>query len=411
MKIGLFTDTYFPQVSGVATSIQTLKDALEEQGHQVYIFTTTDPKVDKHAKEEHIYRFSSMPYFGFKDRRLTFRGLIQAVDIARELDLDIVHTQTEFSLGLIGKYVARRLKIPAIHTYHTMYEDYTHYVAKGMLLKPSAVSHLVKAYLKSMDGCIAPSERVKQSLLSYGVDDIPIPVIPTGVAVKELGDGKEDLHAKYGIKPGTPVVLSLGRLAFEKNITMTISAFSEILEQIPEARLIIAGDGPARKSLQEQVEDLGLQDSITFVGMVDHDQVADYYRLATVFVSSSDSETQGLTFIEALASNRPFVAIHSPYLDQLVTNPAIGKLVNDYDEFMEAVVSYLKRPMTEEDEAIRKAAVKNVDASTFATRVHAFYEEVIHDYKKNDDHDDSDQLNDDEIGYIKRLLRNPFRRD
>ncbi|MBS9336324.1 glycosyltransferase family 4 protein [Fructobacillus papyrifericola] len=411
MKIGLFTDTYFPQVSGVATSIQTLKDALEEQGHEVYIFTTTDPKVDKHTKEERIYRFSSLPYFGFKDRRLTFRGLIQAVEIARELDLDIVHTQTEFSLGLIGKYVARRLKIPAIHTYHTMYEDYTHYVARGMLLKPSAVSHLVKAYLKSMNGCIAPSERVKESLLSYGVDDIPIPVIPTGVAVKELGAGKEDLHAKLGIEPGTPVALSLGRLAFEKNIAMTISAFSEILETIPNARLIIAGDGPAKKSLQEQVEDLELQDSITFVGMVDHDQVADYYRLATVFVSSSDSETQGLTFIEALASNRPFVAIHSPYLDQLVTDPAIGELVDDYDAFRDALAAYLIRPLTEKDEKVRKAAVKNVDATTFAKRVMAFYEEVIGDYQQNEEEDDSDQLNDEEIGYIKRLLRNPFRRN
>ncbi|MBS9335402.1 glycosyltransferase family 4 protein [Fructobacillus sp. M1-13] len=411
MKIGLFTDTYFPQVSGVATSIKTLKDALEEQGHEVYIFTTTDPKVSKDEKEERIFRFSSLPYFGFKDRRLTFRGLIRAVEIAKEVDLDIVHTQTEFSLGLIGKYVARRLKIPAIHTYHTMYEDYTHYVAKGILLRPSAVSHLVKAYLKSMNGVIAPSERVKESLLSYGVDDIPIPVIPTGVAVKELGDGKEDLHAKYGIAKDAPVVLSLGRLAFEKNIAMTISAFSEILETVPNARLVIAGDGPAKKSLQEQVEDLELQDSITFVGMVDHDQVADYYRLATVFVSSSDSETQGLTFIEALASDRPFVAIHSPYLDQLVKDPAIGQLVDDYDEFRDAVESYLKRPFSKEDEEIRKQAVKNVDATTFGKRVFDFYETIIHNYEQDETEDDSDQLNDDEIGYIKRLLRNPFRRN
>ncbi|MBS9338910.1 glycosyltransferase family 4 protein [Fructobacillus sp. M2-14] len=411
MKVGLFTDTYFPQVSGVATSIQTLKDALEEAGHSVYIFTTTDPKVGKDDHEKNIYRFSSLPYFGFKDRRLTFRGLIQAVEIARELELDIVHTQTEFSLGLIGKYVARRLKIPAIHTYHTQYEDYTHYVAKGMIIRPSAVSHLVKAYLKSMEGCIAPSERVKESLLSYGVDDIPIPVIPTGVAMKELGEAQTDLHAKYNIKPGTPVVLSLGRLAFEKNITMTISAFSEVLEQVPDAKLLIAGDGPAKKSLQDQVEDLGLQDSIIFTGMIDHDEVANYYKLASVFVSSSDSETQGLTFIEALACDRPFVAIHSPYLDNLVTDSAIGTLVDDYDEFLDAVLAYLKRPLSKQDEEVRQHAVKNVDAATFEKRVFDFYEQVINDYQKDEQADDSDQLNDEEIGYIKRLLRNPFRRN
>ncbi|GAP02487.1 glycosyltransferase [Fructobacillus pseudoficulneus] len=408
MKIGLFTDTYFPQVSGVATSIQTLKNALEEQGHDVYIFTTTDPKVDKHQPEEQIYRFSSLPYFGFKDRRLTFRGLIQAVEIARDLKLDIIHTQTEFSLGLMGKYVARRLKIPVIHTYHTQYEDYTHYVAKGMLIKPGAVSHLVKAYLKGMEGLIAPSERVKDSLISYGVD-LPMPIIPTGVAIRKSSSHR-NLRQEYGLAADEPVILSLGRLAFEKNVALTISAFSELLQTLPNAKLLIAGDGPAKKSLQEQVEDLELQDSIIFTGMINHDQVGDYYRMANVFVSSSDSETQGLTFIEALAADRPFVAVRSPYLEEIVTDKAIGTLIDDYDEFLTAVLYYLQHQNTEQDEEKRAAAVKNVDATTFGKRVFAFYTEVLNNYHHDDNADDSDQLNDEEIGYIKRLLRNPFRR-
>ncbi|MDF7637358.1 glycosyltransferase family 4 protein [Leuconostocaceae bacterium ESL0958] len=411
MKIGLFTDTYFPQVSGVATSIQTLKVGLEKQGHQVYIFTTTDPKVDKHQEEDGIFRFSSLPYFGFKDRRMTFRGLMQAVEIARGLDLDIVHTQTEFSLGLIGKYVARRLKIPAIHTYHTMYEDYTHYFAKGMIIKPGAVAHIVKAYLKDMNGVIAPSERVKAALESYGVQNMPIPVIPTGVALTHGQTSHTDLRSQYGIADDAPVILSLGRLAYEKNIALTISAFSEILGQFPNAQLVIAGDGPAKKSLMAQVADLDLQDHIHFTGMIPHEDVAAYYQMANVFVSSSDSETQGLTFIEALAADRPFVAIDSPYLDSIVTDPAIGTLVEDYDGFYEAVCYYLAHQSTAADQAKRQAAVKNVDADTFATRVANFYQEVQASYRQNDDDDDSDELNDDEVGYLKRLLRNPFRRN
>ncbi|CAK8053493.1 glycosyltransferase family 4 protein [Eupransor demetentiae] len=412
MRIGLFTDTYFPQVSGVATSIRTLKDALEAQGHEVYIFTTTDPKIDKNTKEEHIYRFSSLPYFGFKDRRFTFRGLIQAVEISKQLQLDIIHTQTEFSLGLMGKYVARQMKIPVIHTYHTMYEDYTHYVARGMLLKPSAVGPLVKAYLKGMSGVIAPSELVKETLIRYGVENMPIPVIPTGVPVPKLTDHEADLRAKFGFKPDQPVILSLGRLAYEKNIAMTISAFSELLQSIPDARLVIAGDGPARKSLQEQVEDLDLQDKITFAGMVNHDEVYDYYHMANVFVSSSDSETQGLTFIEAMAADRPFVAIHSPYLDNLVDSKAIGTLVDDYDDFLEAIEYYLKHANTEADSEVRHEKMKNVDATHFGKRVFAFYEDVIAGYQQEQDaSQDDEELNDDEIGYIKRILRNPFRRN
>ncbi|MDN6596963.1 MAG: glycosyltransferase, partial [Lentilactobacillus parabuchneri] len=136
MNIGIFTDTYFPQVSGVATSIKTLKNELERQGNQVYIFTTTDPHVDKDTYEQNIFRFSSIPFISFTDRRIAVRGLFQAYEIAKELNLDIVHTQTEFSMGMIGKFVAKNLNIPCIHTYHTMYEDYLHYVANGKLLRP-----------------------------------------------------------------------------------------------------------------------------------------------------------------------------------------------------------------------------------------------------------------------------------
>ncbi|WEV54797.1 glycosyltransferase family 4 protein [Leuconostocaceae bacterium ESL0723] len=413
MRIGLFTDTYFPQVSGVATSIETLRDALVEQGHEVYIFTTTDPKVDKHEDEPNIYRFSSMPYFGIiRDRRFTFRGFIQAVDIARELNLEIVHTQTEFSLGLMGKFVARQLDIPVIHTYHTMYEDYTHYIARGMLIKPGAVGPIVKSFMKGMDGVIAPSQLVKNTLQRYGVTDIPMPVIPTGVALPKISSDNIDLRAQFGYTADQPVILSLGRLAYEKNIALTISAFSELLQTMPDARLVIAGDGQARKTLEEQVHDLDLEDKVKFVGMVDHDQVYDYYRMANVFVSSSDSETQGLTFIEAMAADRPFVAIHSPYLDNLVDSPAIGTLVDDYDDFLAAIEHYLKTPNTAEDSAIRHEKLKNVDARTFASRVLDFYHEIEEDFhQKPIERKGGQELNDDEISYIKRILRNPFRRN
>ncbi|KAA8372240.1 glycosyltransferase family 4 protein [Leuconostoc carnosum] len=409
MNIGLFTDTYFPQVSGVATSIKTLKDALEAQGHQVYIFTSTDPKVSKNKFEPHIYRFSSVPYIGFRDRRLAIRGLIQAVEIAKSVQLDIVHTQTEFSLGLLGKFVARQLKIPAIHTYHTMYEDYTHYVAKGLLIGPKGVGTLMKAYMLSLDGVIAPSQLVQEALIRYGVKT-PIRIIPTGVSLPSSTADNQDLRQKFGFTPEQPVILSLGRLAFEKNVALTISAFSELLQTYPDARLIIAGDGPARHALEEQVNELSLNAQITFVGMVEHSEIVDYYQMSNVFVSSSDTETQGLTFIEAMAADRPFVAIHSPYLDNLVDNDAIGTLVSDYDELMVGIEKYLTQPLSTSDSMIRQQKMKDVDAKTFAKRVLSFYEDVLSDYHQTDDVED-EYPTDDEAGYMKRILRNPFRRN
>ena len=137
MNIGLFTDTYFPQVSGVATSIKTLRDELIAQGHHVYIFTTTDPQAKHDDVAAGIYRFPSIPFVSFKERRIAVRGGFRAVKLAKQFQLDIVHNQTEFALGMIGKLVAHELKIPCLHTYHTMYQDYLHYIANGHIINPS----------------------------------------------------------------------------------------------------------------------------------------------------------------------------------------------------------------------------------------------------------------------------------
>ena len=108
MRIGLFTDTYFPQVSGVATSIRTLREELEEQGHDVFIFTTTDRDVDADSVAEHrIIRIPSVPFFAFKDRRVAYRGFSKALSLAKEHRLELIHTHTEFALGFLGLWIAR----------------------------------------------------------------------------------------------------------------------------------------------------------------------------------------------------------------------------------------------------------------------------------------------------------------
>lgn len=139
MRVGLFTDTYFPQVSGVATSIRTLKEELEKEGHEVYIFTTTDRDV-KRFEDPTIIRLPSVPFVSFTDRRVVYRGLISSYKIAKQYDLDLIHTQTEFSLGLLGKMVGKALRIPVVHTYHTQYEDYVSYIANGKIIRPRWLS-------------------------------------------------------------------------------------------------------------------------------------------------------------------------------------------------------------------------------------------------------------------------------
>ena len=411
MKIGLFTDTYFPQVSGVATSIKTLKEQLEANGHEVYIFTSTDPKVKKPTIEPHIYRFSSMPFIGFKDRRITYRGGFQALQIAKKLQLDLVHTQTEFSLGLIGKFVARQLKIPVVHTFHTNYEDYLHYVANGRLIRPADVALIARYFLNSMTAIISPSQQTFDTLTKYKVK-VPIEIIPTGVKVAhdQETDNSDALRLELGLAQDTPVLMSIGRVAFEKNIDQALSVFAEVLKDVPDAVFVIVGNGPAMASLKDHADAIGIASSVIFVGEVNHDEVYGYYRLGHVFVSASTSETQGLTFIEAITADTPVVAMHSDYMDTIVVDDNIGTLVDDGSEMIEPIVRYLcakQQGETVGNPESRAEILHEIDERTFGKRINDFYEFAFSLYHAEAQTDKED---DDDAEYARSFLH-PFRRD
>ena len=384
MNIGLFTDTYFPQLSGVATSIQTLKNALEKNGHSVFIFTTTDPHLGKGTIEPNVFRVSSVPFVSFTDRRIAFRGLFQATKIAKEVKLDIVHTQTEFSMGMIGKYVAHSLGIPAIHTYHTMYEDYLHYVLNGHLLKPYHVKQFTKAYLHNMDGVVAPSERVKETLTRYGVT-IPMRIIPTGVDLTAINENpRRDVRKELGIDSNEKVILTLSRVAAEKKIDQILDVLPTVLEIEPNVKFVIAGDGPDVQPLKDQVARLSLEDYVIFAGSVEHSDVGNYYRMADLFVSASDTETQGLTYIEALAAGTKCVVYSTDYTEHVFDNKELGSTFTTKNEMTNEIIDYLKANQFTIPKDLKEKKLIDVSAATFARKIEAFYQEAIQSKQKTE---------------------------
>lgn len=384
MNIGLFTDTYFPQLSGVATSIQTLKNALEKNGHSVFIFTTTDPHLGKGTIEPNVFRVSSVPFVSFTDRRIAFRGLFQATKIAKEVKLDIVHTQTEFSMGMIGKYVAHSLGIPAIHTYHTMYEDYLHYVLNGHLLKPYHVKQFTKAYLHNMDGVAAPSERVKETLTRYGVT-IPMRIIPTGVDLAAINENpRRDVRKELGIDSNEKVILTLSRVAAEKKIDQILDVLPTVLESEPNVKFVIAGDGPDVQPLKDQVARLSLEDYVIFAGSVEHSDVGNYYRMADLFVSASDTETQGLTYIEALAAGTKCVVYSTDYTEHVFDNKELGSTFTTKNEMTNEIIDYLKANQFTIPKNLKEKKLIDVSADTFAHKIEDFYQEAIQNKQKTE---------------------------
>ena len=376
MRIGLFTDTYFPQVSGVATSIRTLKTELEKLGHTVFIFTTTDKDVNRY-EDWQIIRIPSVPFFAFKDRRIAYRGFSTALEIARQYQLDIIHTQTEFSLGLLGVWIAKELRIPVVHTYHTQYEDYVRYIATGMVIRPSMVKYIVRGFMSDLDGVICPSEIVYDLLMKYKVK-VEKRVIPTGIELAKFerpeitSENIADLRDKLGIAKDETMLLSLSRVSYEKNIQAILAALPAVLEENPDVKLVVAGDGPYLSDLKAQAKRLNIIDVIIFTGMIAPSETALYYKAADFFISASTSETQGLTYLESLASGTPIIAHGNPYLDNVINNKMFGTLYYEERDLAGAILeAVIATP--DLDEKNFAAKLYEISAENFGRRVYEFY--------------------------------------
>ncbi|MBY5033850.1 glycosyltransferase family 4 protein [Streptococcus gallolyticus] len=388
MRIGLFTDSYFPQVSGVATSIKTLKTELEKQGHMVFIFTTTDKDVNRYEDWD-IIRIPSVPFFAFKDRRVAYRGFTDALKIAERYKLDLIHTHTEFSLGILGKMIARELDIPLVHTYHTQYEDYVRYIANGKLIRPSMVKYLARAFFKDLDGVICPSEIVEDILNEYQIA-IPKRVIPTGIDLAKFDrpeitkDNIEDLREQLGIAENETMLLSLSRISYEKNIQAVVQAMPAILAENPNVKLVIAGGGPYAKDLGAMIAELGLEASIQMTGMIAPSDTALYYKAADFFISASTSETQGLTYLESLASGTPILAHANPYLENVLTNPMFGALFAEEEALAETVLEAIDQTPAMNQYVLDKKLYE-ISAENFGRRVYEYYLDlkIAYDFRKN----------------------------
>jgi len=382
LKVGLFTDTYFPQVNGVATSTATLKRNLELLGYQVYVFTTTNPLAP--AEEDSIYRIPSAPFVS--GHRIAKFYETRLVNEIKALNLDIIHTHTEFSIGIFGRLVAKKLNIPRVHTYHTIYEDYTHYVIKYQKvdhISKNLARKMSKTFCNSAAAVITPTEKVRTLLRTYGVNK-EMTVIPTGISLEKFQQtdlNLDTIQAKrltLGIKENEKVILYIGRISKEKNIEELFHHLQSYLKEKADATFVLVGDGPEKENLEALAITLEIQDQVKFVGEVPWTSVMAYYQMGDVFVSASQSETQGLTYIEALASGLPVVAKKDPCLEGVVENGINGYTFENQQEFLQALESIFNNPNHQAQLAINAAAsTDKFSEYIFAENVARLYHETL----------------------------------
>ena len=324
MRIGFFTDTYTPQINGVVTSILLFKHALEARGHEVFVFAPT-PVTPEDA--DNTVRFRSMPFVFQPEMRVAAPISLEALRRLDEIELDVVHAHDPFAIGLFGLQVARRHKIPYVHTYHTLYPEYVHYVWETRLTKKLA-ERLSREYCDVCDSIIAPSSKVEDYLRDWGVKG-PIEILATGVDIAKYSVLDEErmaaLRTRLHLKPDDRIALFMGRLGREKNVEALIRALWHC--RCPGAKLVICGDGPHRAELEELVDELSLEDRVIFAGYLEGMDTVAAYHLAHIFAFASTTETQGLVVGEAMAAGLPVVAASDRAVEDFVSDGETGLIV------------------------------------------------------------------------------------
>ncbi len=378
MKILLQSDAYKPSISGVVTSLVNLQQGLTQLGHEVRVLTVSESHSTSYKEGVWYLRsLSSGPIYPDTRVRDTFGR--KAVEDLVNWRPDVVHSQSEFSTFPLAKRIAQTVGAPHVHTYHTLYEDYTTYFSPNKKMGKAMAKHFTRHILAKTDVVIAPTTKIERLLKSYKVTK-PIRIIPSGIDLSRFAHVAENqvrdaLKKSLGISLNHKVIVFVGRLAKEKNLEELITNFSLSKTNMT---LLLVGDGPQRKLLEDLVLKLGLQDRVVFAGMQHPQSIASYYHLGDLFCSASTSETQGMTYLEALASGLPVLCHADDCLEDLLEDGVNGYQYHANEEFLRYLdLLNSDSALLERLSSHARASVSKYDRLSFAKSVSELYEQLV----------------------------------
>lgn len=383
MNIAIFSDTFIPDINGVATSVNSLFNLLRKNRHNVYLVTTSQA-----SEISFIDNVLRIPGFDMK-KLYGYRAVLpfnkEAFDILKSLNLDIVHINTEFGVGMLGFSFASKFNLPSVYTYHTMYEDYTYYFTKGYFDRFSkwAIREFCKTNLGRATEIISPSAKTEVYIRSIGVEKY-VNIVPTGFdftpfekidnrekVVKEIKE-KYDLVDKY-------ILLCIGRVAKEKSFDVLISAYQKFIETYKDEKtvMLFVGGGPELENLKKLAKTLKIADRIRFIGKVPLEDIPKYYAVGDLFLNASITETQGLTFMESMASRIPILCRYDNNLINVIENMVTGYYFvdeNDFKDKLNAIMNYDRKDI--------EIVIENAFASIYCFSDVNFYNNIIGVYKR-----------------------------
>lgn len=379
MRIALFTDSYLPTIDGVVTSVLTTRRQLEADGHEVVVFAPEDPRRRGFRETGTIYvrakEFRHYPGY----RLAMFPG--REVDLIKDMGIDVIHIHGVGFVGIKGLWASWQAKIPRVSTFHTMIHDTLPFYSPfglNLHLLERGLRFYLRVFLRKTQGVVVPSRAVLQEILALSPKAQITDVIPTGVDADRFRPdlSGQSIRTKWGLN-GHDVILHVGRVAPEKNLTTLIHALPKVLEANPDTKLMIVGTGPYLEKYYELAKHLGLAGDVIFTGFVPDADLPKYYAAADAFAIASKFETQGLVVLEALASGRPVAGANYRAIPEFVQDGFNGALFEPND--VRGCTAAILRCLRDRDgmrEAARESALPySVERCT--RRLEQVYERLV----------------------------------
>ncbi len=368
MNIALFTETYLPYINGVVTHVKSLKDGLERAGHNVLV-VSADINTHRHYIKDGVLWCPAKEFKRFYDYGLASPVSIKRLRMIKNFHPDIIHIHNEFGIGLSGISIAKILKVPIVYTLHTMYDDYLYYIApKPLIPVARKISHRYLRFLsKKASAITGPSRKVQEFLSECGVAK-EVNVVPNPVELDKFQEDKVDpqkvaqLKAKYHIRDDEEIVCFCGRLGKEKSVDVLLNYFAQTVDRKDKIRLMIIGDGPSRPELMEQAKSLGIDDLVIFTGKVMHDELVHVYACCQLYVTTSLSDTNSISMLEAMATGLPVLHRYDQLNEGQVRSGINGYIFNTAEEMYGYMKSYRDKS-PEEKLALKQSVIDSVKKS------------------------------------------------